>query len=90
MKEVAGICVLLAQINNYDVQVFSKSSGNPVKHAKVALGFSSLLGGVVTSGQYTDSNGEAHFDVKPQQGKVFVNGATKKEGHLSGHVVVYV
>lgn len=72
------------------IQVFSKNSGNPVKHVKVALGFSSLLGGGVTDGQYTDSNGEAHFDVKPQHGKVFVNGLTKKEGHLSGRVVVYV
>lgn len=72
------------------VQVFSKSTGDPVKHAKVALGFSSLLGSGVTDGEYTDSEGEAHFDVKPQHGKVYVNGSTKKEGYLSGRIVVYV
>jgi uncharacterized protein YfaS (alpha-2-macroglobulin family) len=70
------------------IQVFYKSSGNPVKNATVALGFGSFGG--ITSGQYTDSNGEAHFNVKPQHGKVYVNGATKKEGYLSGRVVVYV
>lgn len=72
------------------VQVFSKSAGNPVKHAKGALGFDSLLAGGITSGQYTDSNDEAHFDANPQHGKVYVDGSIKKEGHLSGRIVVYV
>jgi len=68
------------------IQVFYKSSGSPVKNATVALG----IGFGQTSGQYTDSNGEAHFNVKPQHGKVYVNGSTKKEGYLSGRVVIYV
>jgi hypothetical protein len=72
------------------VKLVSKSSGNPVKGKKVALGIDKLLSGGVTHGEWTDSNGEAHFDVKPAHGKVFVGGSTKYEGHLSGRVVVYV
>ncbi|HEY1402804.1 MAG TPA: hypothetical protein VGB05_01620 [Pyrinomonadaceae bacterium] len=70
------------------MKVVRRSSGEPVKGKKVALGISSLLSGGVTSGEWTDSQGEAHFDVKPNEGKVFVDGSTKFEGHLSGRVVV--
>lgn len=72
------------------VKVVSKSSGNPVKGKKVALGIDGLFSGGVTKGEWTDSDGEAHFDVKPAHGKVFVDGSTKHEGHLSGRVVVYI
>lgn len=68
------------------VKVVSKSSGNPVKGKKVALGMSSG----VTHGEWTNSDGEAHFDVKPNHGKVYVDGSKKHEGHLSGRVVVYI
>ena len=30
------------------------------------------------------------LDAKPQHGKVYVNGSTKREGHLSGRIVVYI
>jgi hypothetical protein len=72
------------------VRVISKSSGNPVKGKKVALGIDALFSGGVTKGEWTDSHGEAHFDVKPNQGKVFVDGSTKYEGHLSGKITIYV
>lgn len=72
------------------IKVCSKSSGNPVKGKKVAIGVNSLLSGGVTKGEYTDSSGEAHFDIKPCNGKVFIDGSTKHEGYLSGRVVVYV
>ncbi len=72
------------------VIVLSKSSGNPVKGRKVALGINGLFSGGVTKGEWTDSSGAARFDVKPTHGKVFVDGSTKHEGHLSGRVVVYV
>ncbi|MDQ3816212.1 MAG: hypothetical protein M3362_00810 [Acidobacteriota bacterium] len=71
------------------VKVIHKSSGKPVKGKKVALGISGLSGGV-THGEWTNSDGEAHFDVKPNHGKVYVDGSKKHEGHLSGRVVVYV
>lgn len=72
------------------VKVVRKSSGDPAKGKKVALGIERLLSGGVTRGEWTDSNGEAHFDVKPAYGKVFVDGSKKYEGHLSGRVVVYI
>jgi hypothetical protein len=72
------------------VKVIHKSSGNPVKGKKVALGINALFSGGVTHGEWTDSQGEAHFNVKPNHGKVFVDGTVKFEGHLSGHIVVYI
>jgi len=71
------------------VKVIHKSSGKSVKGKKVALGISGLSGGV-THGEWTNSDGEAHFDVKPNHGKVYVDGSKKHEGHLSGRVVVYI
>ncbi|MDX6404266.1 MAG: hypothetical protein QOH70_1721 [Blastocatellia bacterium] len=72
------------------VRVISRSSGKRVKGKKVALGISGLLSGGVTHGEWTDSNGDAHFDVKPSNGKVFVSGTKEYEGHLSGRIVVYI
>ena len=68
------------------VKVIRKSSGEPAKGKKVGLG----MPNGVTSGEWTDSNGEVHFDVKPNHGKVFVDGSKKHEGHLSGRIVVYI
>lgn len=72
------------------VRVIHQSSGKPVKGKKVALGISGVFSGGVTRGEWTDSHGEAHFDVKPNNGKVYVDGSKKYEGHLSGRVVVYI
>jgi hypothetical protein len=72
------------------VKVVRRSSGNPVKGKKVALGIDAIFSGGVTKGEWTDSNGEAHFDVKPNHGKVFVDGSSEYEGYLSGRIVVYV
>lgn len=72
------------------VKIVSKGSGNPVEGKKVALGIDGVFTGGVTHGEWTDSNGEAHFDVKPGNGKVFVDGSTKHEGHLSGRIVIYI
>lgn len=72
------------------VRVVSRSSGKPIKDKKVALGIDALLSGGVTKGEWTDSAGEASFDVKPNDGKVFVNGSTEYEGFLSGTITVSV
>jgi hypothetical protein len=72
------------------VKVVRRISGDPVKGKKVAIGVDSFFSGGVTKGKWTDSNGEAHFDIKPCQGKVFVDGSTEYEGHLSGRIVVYL
>jgi hypothetical protein len=72
------------------VKLVSKSSGNPIKGKKVALGMEHLMSTGVTHGEWTNSDGEAHFDVKPGHGKVYVDGSKRHEGHLSGRVVVYI
>jgi hypothetical protein len=71
------------------VKVIYQSSGKPAEGKKVALGFDGLGRGV-TSGEYTDRNGEAHFNADNGDGKVYVNGSTKHKGYLSGRVVVYI
>ncbi|HEX8072570.1 MAG TPA: hypothetical protein VF546_21660 [Pyrinomonadaceae bacterium] len=72
------------------VKVVRQSSGDPIKGKRVALSIDAVFSGGVTDSQWTDYNGEAHFDVKPNQGKVFVDGSTEYEGHLSGRIVVYI
>ncbi len=71
------------------VKVVSKSSGKPVQGASVSIGFLGLTRGI-SSTEYTDSNGEAHFNVDPGEGTVYVRGNDVKKGYLSGLVVVYV
>lgn len=72
------------------VKVCYKDSGKPAKGMKVAIGVDSFFSGGVTSSKWTDSDGEAHFDLDPCQGKIFVDGRTVYSGHLSGRKVVYV
>ena len=72
------------------VRVIHRNSGKPIKGKKVALGISGLLSGGVTRGEWTDNNGDAHFDVKPGHGKVYVSGTKEYEGHLSGRIVVHI
>jgi hypothetical protein len=71
------------------VRVVSQSIGKPAKGRKVAVGFSSMLRGT-TSAEYTDSNGEAHFDANPGQGKMYVDGKTAYRSKIIGRVMVYV
>lgn len=70
------------------VKVCTESNGRPVKNTKVALGFDGLFRGMAD--EWTDSNGEAHFDCNTGKGKVFVGGRAVYEGRLNGRIVVYV
>lgn len=72
------------------VKVVYEKSGKPAEGKKVALYVSRFLASGVTSGEWTDSRGEAHFDIEPCSGKVYVDGSTKYDGHLSGRMVVYI
>ncbi len=65
------------------------STGKPAKGSRVAIGFDGFTRGV-TDSEYTDSEGEAHFDAEPGTGEVYVDGATKHRGRISGRVVVYI
>ena len=72
------------------VKVVRQSSGKPEAGRKVSLGFNALLSGGVTNSEYTDSNGEAHFNSENGDGQVYVDGSTKHKGYLSGRIVVYI
>ena len=71
------------------VKVVSRSSGSSVSGRRVVLGFSGLLRGM-TNSEYTDSNGEAHFDSDNGDGEVFVDGKTEYRGKLAGRIVIYI
>ena len=71
------------------VKVFSRNSGKPVTGRKVVISFDSLIRGI-TSPQYTNDDGEAHFDADNGNGKVYVDGTTKYDGYLSDRIEVYI
>jgi len=71
------------------IKVIRGSSGKPTKGERVSIGFSSLFRSV-TNSEYTDEDGEAHFDAEPDDGQVFVNGSTEYEGEVRGRVVIYI
>ena len=68
------------------VKVIRGNSGKGAEGKKVALG----IHNAVTRGEWTDSSGQAHFNVKPAYGKVFVGGLNVYEGHLEGLIVVKI
>lgn len=72
------------------VKVVWQSTGKPAEGRKVSLGFNALFSGGVTNSEYTDRNGEAHFNSENGDGQVFVDGSTKHKGYLSGRIVVYI
>jgi 5-hydroxyisourate hydrolase-like protein (transthyretin family) len=72
------------------VRVIHQSSGKPAEGEKVSLYVSRFMASGVTDPEYTDSNGEAHFDVESTDGEVFVSGQSRFQGRLAGRVVVYV
>jgi hypothetical protein len=72
------------------VKVIYESSGKPAENRKVALYVSRFLASGVTDTEWTDSRGEAHFDIEPCDGEIYVDGSTKYKGRLSGRMVVYI
>jgi len=71
----------------FTVQVITTKSGKPATRKRVAVAFDGLRG--VTKDQYTDSNGEVHFNHEPGRGKIFVDGRVEHQGQLSGRIVLY-
>ena len=72
------------------VKVIRQDTGKPAEGRKVSLGFNALFSGGVTNSEYTDSNGEAHFDSGNGDGQVYVDGVIKHKGYLSGRIVIYI
>ena len=70
------------------IQVISRSTGKPIKNQRVGIVFDGIVRGH-TSDEYTDTNGEVHFDVNPGSGRVYVAGSKDFEGHISGRTLIY-
>jgi hypothetical protein len=71
------------------VKVYYESSEHPAAGKIVSIGAAGLKGPIR---QFTDDNGEALFNVEPQEGRVFifVNGAIAYKGYLRERIIVYV
>lgn len=72
------------------VKVINQSSGNPASGKRVVLGFDGVFSGGNSSSEYTDSNGEAHFNNENGTGQVFVDGRTEYRGKLAGRIIIYI
>lgn len=72
------------------VKVIWRDTGKPVHGSRVAIGLDGLLSGGVTGTEYTDDDGEAHFEIDPGSGEVYVDGDTKYRGRIAGRIVVYI
>lgn len=72
------------------IQVVNKKTGNPEENKKVYITLFGALTNRSTEDVWTDDRGEAHFDEKPGEGKVVVNGSKEYEGMIEGRLVVYI
>ena len=70
------------------IRVCRKSTGKSVENKKVFVSFSSVMRGCAE--EWTNSDGDANFNVDPGNGKVVVDGSIVMTGHLSGRIVVYI
>ncbi|MDR0610449.1 MAG: hypothetical protein LBG58_10100 [Planctomycetaceae bacterium] len=73
----------------FSVQVFYRSSGNPAVSKRVSVGFEGLFRGH-TNSQFTDSNGECHFNCDNGTGTIYVNESNVYKGTIKGRTIVYV
>jgi hypothetical protein len=70
------------------VKVVWTRDGKPAEGRKVAVSFHGARG--ITDAQFTNRQGEVHFDVTPGEGEIYVDGNSKHRGRVEGRVVVYV
>lgn len=73
----------------FTIQVIDHRDGKPAVYKKVGISFNGFFGGS-TRDIRTDDRGEAHFDYRNGDGKVYVDGECRWEGYLEGRVVVYI
>lgn len=71
------------------VRVLWRTSGKPAEGIKVAIGMAAAFSGTAIYDS-TNENGEAHFDMQPTEGNIYINGELKYKGVLSGRVVLYI
>ena len=71
------------------VQIFSQSTGKPMKGTGVDVSEVGFFHGMTHS--ETDNNGEAHFaNLSPGEVEIYVNGNTLFKGRLEGRKVIYI
>ena len=73
----------------FTIKVLEESTGRPAYYKRVSIGFKGLFHGFAKD-QYTDKNGEAHFDYDNGEGTIYIDGKRNKECYLSGRIVVYI
>ena len=73
----------------FTVKVVETSTGRQVKGSKVMVGFDVLLRGF-TKAEYTNSDGEVHFDNDNGTGTIYVDGKRVYEGRIEGRKVIYI
>ena len=75
----------------FTIKVIESSTGRPAEDVKVSV---EIRNGLFDFGflptQYTDCDGEVHFDHENANAVVYVNGDSVFEGYLSGRKVVYI
>jgi len=73
----------------FTVKVIDHRDGQPLEYKTVAVHYSGFFGGQ-TCDVKTDYRGEAHFDYRNGEGKIYVGSKMVYEGEISGQIVVYV
>lgn len=73
----------------FTVKVIDRKTGRPVKGVKVSVGFDGLFRGF-TKDEYTDYDGEVHFDNDNGTGTIYVKGQREYEGKIEGRKVIYI
>ena len=72
------------------IKVAWKATGRPVTYKGVSIAINGFWTGGVTDRVYTDSNGEANFDIDPCEGTVYVGGREVYNGKIAGRILVYL
>ena len=72
------------------IKVASKNTARTLINKPVSIGISDFWIEGVTNRIYTDSYGEARFDIDPCDGTVYVDGKNVYYGRIAGRILVYV
>lgn len=73
----------------FTIQIIESNSGKPVISKKIAVIFKGWMRGC-SKDQYTDKNGEAHFNEDNGEGTIYVQGTKVYEGRIEGRKIIYI